>query len=83
MERVLVEVYLPAASKSFDIYIPLSSKISEVLLLVSKVISELSDGTFLAAEDTVLCDAVSGNILNINMSVYESGIKNGAKLILI
>ncbi len=83
MEKVLVEIYLPAANKTFEVYIPLAIRVNEAVLLVSNVLSDLSDGKFLAAEDTVLCDAVSGTILNINKSVFELGIQNGTKLILI
>jgi hypothetical protein len=83
MERVLVEVFLPAAGSSYDIYIPLDSRMSEVLILVSKVIEDLSKGKYKITEETVLCDRASGIIFNINLSVAELGIKNGSKLMLI
>lgn len=83
MEKVLVEVFLPAANTSYDIYIPLASRLSEVLLLISGLLSDLSDGKFKASEDTVLCDAATGIIYNVNIPVAELGIKNGSKLMLI
>jgi hypothetical protein len=83
MEKVLVEVLLPSANKSFDIYIPLASRMSEVLMLISAALSDLSDGKYKATEDAVLCDATSGIIFNVNMPVAELGIKNCSKLMLI
>lgn len=83
MEKVLVEVFLPAAGRSYDVYIPLASPMSEVLQLISALLSDLSEGSFQACEDTILCDAESGTIFNINIPVAELGIKNGSKLILI
>ena len=83
MNKVLVEIILPAADKSFDVYIPLESQMSEVLTLVSAVLSDLSDGKYKAKDDAVLCDATSGIIYNINMAIAELGIKNGSKLMLI
>lgn len=83
MNKILVEIFLPAANKSFDVYIPLDSQMSEVLVLVSAMLSELSEGKYNAMNSAVLCDAVSGIIFNINMTIAELGIKNGSKLMLI
>jgi peptide subunit release factor 1 (eRF1) len=83
MNKVLVEILLPATDQSFDVFIPLDSRMSDVLQMVSTLLSELSDGKFKASRDAVLCDAASGIIFNINMFVSELGIKNGSKLMLI
>ena len=83
MNKILVEIFLPAANRSFDVYVPLESKMSEVTLLVSSLLSELSDGKYKATDDAVLCDAKTGIIFNMNMRVFELGIKNGSKLMLI
>ena len=83
MDKVLVEVSVPAARRSFDVFIPQTSKMSEVVSLVSKSLSELSGGKFKPNSSTILCDAESGKIFNINLSVYELEIKNGSKLMLI
>jgi hypothetical protein len=83
MDKVLVEIFLPAANVSYDVYIPLACKMSEVLVLVSKVICDLSTGKYKTTDETVLCDAVTGIIYNINLSVSELGIINGSRLMLI
>ena len=83
MDKVLVEVFLPAAGVSYDVYIPQSSRMSEVLGLVSKVIEDLSKGKYKITAESVLCDRNAGIIFNINLSVAELGIKNGSKLMLI
>lgn len=83
MDKVLVEVFLPASNMSYDIYVPISSPMSEVLLLVCTALKDLAHGKFKPSEDTVLCEASSGIIYNINMSVTELGIRNGSRLILI
>jgi len=83
MNKVLVEIFVPAANQSFDVYIPLDSQMSEVLMLVSSLLSDLSDGKYKASQNAVLCDAASGIIYNINMVVAELGVQNGSKLMLI
>lgn len=83
MEKVLVEVFLPAANTSYDIYIPLVGRMNEIVMLVSTVLSELSAGKYKADSSAVLCDAATGAVFDINRTVEELGIKNGSKLILI
>lgn len=81
--KALVEVFVPAAEQKFDVYIPLESKMGEVVQLLSSALSDLSDGKFKATEDTILCDAKTGIIYNINIEIAELGIKTGSRLMLI
>ncbi|MBD8026909.1 EsaB/YukD family protein [Ureibacillus sp. 179-F W5.1 NHS] len=83
MNKVLVEIFLPASNRSFDVYLPLESRLSEVLPVVSALITDLSGGTFKANNETILCDFETSIIFNINMTVSELGIQNGSKLMLI
>lgn len=81
--KVLVEISLPASGDKFDVFIPLEMKMYEVLKLVSGALSDLSDGKYKATDETVLCDADTGIIFNINMEIAELGIKTGSRLLLI
>lgn len=83
MDKVLVEIYVPLLDRSFDMFIPLASPMYEVLELMKKAIAEMSDGRFIANENTALCRREDGSIININLSVYELEIRNGSKLMLI
>lgn len=83
MDKVLIEVVVPASNKSYDVFITPTSKLRDITALLSSSLSDMSNGKFRADETTVLCDAKTGNILNINLSVYELDIKNGSKLMLI
>ena len=83
MEIVLVEIFVPVLDRSFDVFIPLQSPMYEVLELIKKAISEMSDGRFIANQNTTICHREDGSILNINLSVYELEIRNGSKLMLI
>lgn len=81
-DKILVEVFLPAANSSFDVYIPLKLKLFQVLTLLSVIVTDLSSGYFTANSETVVCDKETGNILNVNLSVEELKLCNGSKLIL-
>ncbi len=83
MNKILVEIYVPAVGKSFDVFLPLTSSMNEVLQLVSNSLAQLSDGKFKPTESTVLCDFDSGSIFDINVTVAELRIENGAKLMLV
>ena len=47
MDKVLIDIFLPAINRSFEVYIPLDSKFYEITPLVSKMLSELSNGLFI------------------------------------
>jgi hypothetical protein len=83
MNKALVEIFVPAAQKSFDIYIPLCGRLYETLSLLNKAISELTAGEFMASPETALCDRETGNILDINSSVAKLNLQNGSRLMLI
>ncbi len=83
MEKILVEVFLPASGQTYDVYIPLGSKMSEVVYIISHLMSDLSKGTYQCCEDAILCDSDTGMIFNINLSIYELGLRNGSRLMLI
>jgi hypothetical protein len=83
MDKVLVEVYIPASEKSYDVFLPLESKLYEIVFLLTGSMAELTQGEFSATPDSILCDRNTGQILNINLSVEENGVINGTKLMLI
>lgn len=81
--KALVEISVPASNQKFDVYIPLESKMSEVIKMVSKAISDLTDDKYKATDESILCDADTGIIYNVNIEVAELGIKTGSHLMLI
>ncbi len=83
MDKILVEVYVPLLDHVYDIFIPRHLPMYQVLELIKKAVTELSDGRFVADSTTAICYRDNGNIININMRVYELEIYNGSKLMLI
>ena len=83
MNKVLVEVFVPVIDARYDVFIPNTSQMSEVLELLKKAVKDLSGGRFIATDETAVCYRENGSIINVNMTVYELGIHNGSKLMLI
>jgi hypothetical protein len=83
MKKLTLEIYLPAAQKAYDVQVPADARLSQVTSLAGKLLTELSAGLYTADGSAVLCDRETGDILNINMTVWELGLRNGSKLMLI
>lgn len=82
MEKVLVEIQIPSINQTYDIFLPLYLPVYEVLELVERAINILSQGLYRADKNSILCDK-TGEIMDINLSVFELEIHNGSKLMLI
>lgn len=82
MDKILIELWVPAAEKSYDVWIPRGSKLYAVRSLLAVAMKELSAGKYFPTEYVAMCDK-TGKILNINMTVDELGLKNGSQLMLI
>lgn len=83
MNRLTIEVYLPAALQSFDVRVPADMKLSQITQLISQALGQISGLLYSADTIPILCDLKSGNILNINMTAWNLGLRNGSKLMLI
>lgn len=82
MRKYLVDIYLPASGEHYDTYLPAGKMIGEVTFLLVSIAESLSS-EYKGTADAVLINAISGEILNRNKTVYDAGIRNASKLILI
>jgi hypothetical protein len=83
MRKYLVDVHLPAAGKHYDAYLPSGKLIGEATRLLAGIAESLSGGSYKGTADSVLLDAGSGEPYSRDITVYDAGIRNASKLILI
>ena len=83
MKKLTLEIYLPAAQRTFEVQVPANVPLFQVLELAGREIGRLSGGVYEADPACVLCDRDRGAILNINMTVWELELRNGSRLMLI
>lgn len=83
MNKLTVEVYLPAVLKCFDVRIPADMRLSQITPLVSDALAQMSGALYSSDASPILCDLNSGEILNINMTAWNLGLRNGSRLMLI
>ncbi len=83
MNKIIIEVYVPASGNNYEIRIPKSIQMYKILELIKKAITESEDGRYVPDDNSVLCDRYTGNIINLNLTATEIGIRNGSKLMII
>ncbi len=82
--KFLIEVIVPLLEENFEIYIPVNKRISTVIKLIEKSLNEITNGYYPAQkENSVIIDAESGSVFDVNLTVKESKMINGSKIILI
>ncbi|MDR0852349.1 MAG: EsaB/YukD family protein [Clostridiales Family XIII bacterium] len=83
MNKILIEIEIPVAQKSFEVFLPLHLTGYEVLGLIVKIATELTDRLFVADDGVALCRKEDGAILNLNQPLWKLGLINSEKLILV
>ena len=83
MNRYLVDVYLPASGEHFDTYLPAGKPVGEATVLLVKIVESLSGGNYKGTANSVLINAANGEVYDRNITVYDAGIRNSSRLILI
>ncbi|MEE0699295.1 MAG: hypothetical protein U0M66_01715 [Bacilli bacterium] len=82
MNKLLISVEVPSIEQSYDLFIPINRKIGTVKKVIIKSINELSGG-ILKDKNYLFVDIDTGIKYENNAFVKASGIKNGARIMLI
>ena len=83
MNKILVELYLPAINKSVDMYIPYTARLGDVEPLIISALKEVVGLQVSDEYPIVICNRFTGAMLDINRLVCDLGLQNGSKLMLI
>lgn len=83
MNKILILVYVPLLDEEYDIWIPINQKIGKIKTSIINSINELSDGNINLDSKVKLYDKETSAEYQNDIYVKDSGIKNGAKLLLI
>lgn len=80
--KILLEVCLPAAEKSFDIRIPRQLKVAQVTDMIVGFLKKQEEG-YIPTNESVLCDMESGRAFDTNAFIDGLGLHNGSMVMLI
>lgn len=83
MNKVLIQLYLPATGEKYDVRLPQSISVKQATELLSSFFSGIMGGAYIPDAGSVLCDMETGVVYNVNSSVAGLNLKNGSRLMLI
>lgn len=80
--KILLEVCLPAAERSFDVRIPRQLKVAHVTAMLVEFLRK-QDEEYIPTKESVLCDMESGRVFDSNAFMDNAGLHNGSKVMLV
>lgn len=80
--KILLEVCLPAAEKSFDIRVPRQLKVAHVTAMLVEFLKK-QDAEYIPTKESVLCDMENGRAIDSNAFIDHVGLHNGSKVMLV
>lgn len=83
MKKILIEVSMPAAAKTFDMFVPEDMLIGEFALLAETFFEQTSEGLFRKTAPAVVLGKNDGSIYPYDRMFRETNIRSGTKLYLI
>lgn len=83
MQTIIVEIFVPAVSKTFDFRLPSTAYLNDVVEEVIRILEATQHNLMFDKEQPMLCDRTRNKVLNLGQMVAEAELQDGACLILV
>lgn len=83
MNKVLIELYIPALDDHFDVFVPVDIPIKDLTKVIINGIVEITNEKYVPSQGEQLCMAEPSGILSPMLTLYDYGIIDGARLYLV
>ena len=83
MDKVLVEICIPAVGGCFDIFAPIDAPIQVLTGVIADGVAELTSGEYVVSGAEFLCMREPTGLLDPSLTLQDYGIKDGTRLFLI
>ena len=83
MNKVLIEICVPATGDRFDVFVPVDVPIMDLNKVFASGIAEVTNGKYVTSGCEHLCLKEPSGLLDPTLSLKDYGIKNGMQLYLI
>ena len=83
MDKVLVENNIPMVEVTYNVWLPTNRRIYNIINLLLKSIKELNNNSIITTAKPLLYDEITSTPYNINLTIKDTNIRNGSRLILI
>lgn len=80
METIIVEIFVPATSSTFDFRLPAEGRIYDITEEIIRILETTQQNQSFDKEHPVLCDLDTGRILNPDLTVAECRLRDSARL---
>lgn len=83
METMIVEISVPAISKTFDFQLPAASLVRDIVKEVAHILEQAELGIVFDRHYPMLCHLDNGRVLNPDDTLAAAGVYDGVSLMLI
>ena len=83
MNKIIVQVYLPADGKTYDVRVPENMYVYDVVKVLAELFSESAKGFYYKGGVNILCFRESGKSLLQNCTLKELGVSNRTQLMFV
>lgn len=79
--KVLIKLYVPEISETYEMYIPINKTIGEITLSICKLINNLSK-VYPICNNKRLMNRMTGELYDRDITIRDSNIRNGCELVI-
>ena len=83
MNKVLIEIHIPAIYNHFDIFAPVDVPIKDLSVIITDGVAEITNGKYIPSGSEQLCLKEPAGLLNPALTLQDYNIKDGMQLYLI
>ena len=83
MNKIIVQVYLPANRKTYDVRLPENMYVYDAVKVLAELFSESAKGFYYKGDVNILCFKENGKSLPQNFTLKELNVSNRTKLMFV
>ena len=83
MNKVLVELYIPAIGEHFDVFVPVDIPIQDLTQVLINGIVEITNGGYVPSHGEHLCLKEPTGLLNPMSSLFDYGVIDGTQIFMV
>lgn len=79
--KVLIKLYVPMIEETYEMYIPINKYVGEIAELLTKIVNDISK-VYPIKNNAMLCNRHTGKIYDNKVTIRQTDIRNGTRLVL-
>lgn len=83
MEKILLNIYMPAIAESFDVFAPTEIPVASVISIIVESVINLSNGRYCASNREMMMTYRPERLLDPDRTLADYGVKDGDRALII